>query len=38
MSKKEKPKKIETPQIDYSNMNLPPKPDNSDFDCFGCSS
>jgi ribonucleoside-diphosphate reductase alpha chain len=39
MSKKEKPKtKVETPTIDYSYMNLPPKPDNSDFDCFGCSS
>jgi len=38
MSKKEKPKKVEVPQVDYSTMNLPPKPDNSDFDCFGCSS
>ena len=26
------------PKIDYSYMNLPPKPTNSDFDCFGCSS
>jgi ribonucleoside-diphosphate reductase alpha chain len=39
MSKKEKPKvKFETPTVDYSNINLPPKPENSDFDCFGCSS
>jgi ribonucleoside-diphosphate reductase alpha chain len=28
----------EPPKIDYSYMNLPPKPENSDFDCFGCSS
>jgi len=28
----------EPPKVDYSYMNLPPKPENSDFDCFGCSS
>jgi ribonucleoside-diphosphate reductase alpha chain len=28
----------EPPKIDYSSMNLPPKPENSEFDCFGCSS
>ena len=28
----------EPPKVDYSSMNLPPKPDNSQFDCFGCSS
>jgi ribonucleoside-diphosphate reductase alpha chain len=38
MSKKEKPKRVEVPQVDYSTSNLPPKPVNSDFDCFGCSS
>ena len=26
------------PEIDYSKMNLPPKPDGSLVDCFGCSS
>jgi ribonucleoside-diphosphate reductase alpha chain len=26
------------PEIDYSKMNLPPKPDSSLVDCFGCSS
>jgi ribonucleoside-diphosphate reductase alpha chain len=26
------------PEIDYSKMNLPPKPENSLVDCFGCSS
>jgi ribonucleoside-diphosphate reductase alpha chain len=38
MSKREKPKKVEVPQVDYSTMNLPPKPTNTDFECFGCSS
>ena len=28
----------EPPKVDYSLMNLPPKPENSEFDCFGCSS
>jgi len=28
----------EPPKVDYSSMNLPPKPDNSEFECFGCSS
>jgi hypothetical protein len=28
----------EPPKVDYSSMNLPPKPANSEFDCFGCSS
>ena len=39
MSKREKPKTTpEPPKVDYSNLNLPPRPDNSDFECFGCSS
>ena len=41
MSKKEKPRsstETPVPKIDYSNMNLPPRPNNSDFECFGCSS
>jgi len=39
ISKIEKPKPIvETPKIDFSNMNLPEKPADSQFDCFGCSS
>jgi len=28
----------EPPKVDYSNLNLPQKPENSQFDCFGCSS
>jgi ribonucleoside-diphosphate reductase alpha chain len=28
----------EPPKVDYSHLNLPPKPENSQFDCFGCSS
>jgi ribonucleoside-diphosphate reductase alpha chain len=28
----------EPPKVDYSSMNLPPKPENSEFECFGCSS
>ena len=39
VSKIQQPKvKIETPTVNYSDMNLPPKPSNSDFECFGCSS
>jgi len=39
VSKIQQPKvKVEVPTVSYSNMNLPPKPENSDFDCFGCSS
>jgi len=39
VSKIQQPKvKIETPTINYNDMNLPPKPTNSDFECFGCSS
>ena len=39
MSKREKPKATpEPPKVDYSNLNLPPRPENSDFECFGCSS
>jgi ribonucleoside-diphosphate reductase alpha chain len=39
ISKVEKPKVTpEPPKVDYSHLNLPPKPANSEFDCFGCSS
>ena len=39
MSKRDKPKVTpEPPKVDYTNMNLPPKPDSSEFECFGCSS
>ena len=38
MSKKQQPVNVEVPKVEYSNMNLPPKPTNSDFECFGCSS
>jgi ribonucleoside-diphosphate reductase alpha chain len=39
VSKIQQPKvKIETPTINYNDMNLPPKPTNTDFECFGCSS
>ena len=39
ISKVEKPKVTpEPPKVDYSHLNLPPKPENSQFDCFGCSS
>ena len=39
MSKMEKPKpKIETPKVDYTDVNLPTKPEDSPFECFGCSS
>jgi ribonucleoside-diphosphate reductase alpha chain len=38
-SKVNKPKPTpEPPKVDYSYMNLPNKPENSEFDCFGCSS
>lgn len=38
-SKVEKPKvTIEKPKVEYSNDGLPPKPENSDFECFGCGS
>jgi hypothetical protein len=30
--------KMEVPKVDYSNMNLPPKPEGIEIDCFGCSS
>ena len=30
--------KMEVPKVDYSNMNLPPKPAGIDIECFGCSS
>jgi ribonucleoside-diphosphate reductase alpha chain len=39
MTKRDKPKVTpEPPKVDYTNMNLPPKPDSSEFECFGCSS
>jgi len=39
ISKMEKSKPIvEKPNVDFSNMNLPEKPIDSQFDCFGCSS
>jgi ribonucleoside-diphosphate reductase alpha chain len=39
ISKVSKPRPTpEPPKVDYSYMNLPPKPENSEFDCFGCSS
>jgi ribonucleoside-diphosphate reductase alpha chain len=39
ISKIEKPKPTpEVPKVDYSNMALPQKPENSEFECFGCSS
>jgi ribonucleoside-diphosphate reductase alpha chain len=39
ISKKQKPKATpEPPKVEYSNLNLPSKPENSDFECFGCSS
>jgi ribonucleoside-diphosphate reductase alpha chain len=36
ISKKEIKQKNEVPKVEY--VNLPPKPENSDFECFGCSS
>ncbi len=39
ISKVSKPRPTpEPPKVDYSHLNLPPKPENSQFDCFGCSS
>ena len=39
ISKKNKPRVTpEPPKVDFTNLNLPPKPENSDFECFGCSS
>jgi ribonucleoside-diphosphate reductase alpha chain len=39
ISKMESPKKnVEVPKVDYSNMNLPPKPEGIEIECFGCSS
>jgi ribonucleoside-diphosphate reductase subunit M1 len=39
MSKMEKPKlKVEIPKVEYNDVNLPIKPEDSPFDCFGCSS
>jgi len=38
ISKVQKPKNVEVTKIDYSNMNLPPKPEGIEIDCFGCSS
>jgi ribonucleoside-diphosphate reductase alpha chain len=38
ISKVEKPKTIEKPKVDFSKMNLPEKPKDSEFECFGCSS
>jgi len=39
ISKKQKPKVMpEPPKVEYSNLNSPQKPENSDFECFGCSS
>jgi ribonucleoside-diphosphate reductase alpha chain len=35
---KSKQPKIEVPKVDYSDMNLPPKPAGIDIECFGCSS
>jgi ribonucleoside-diphosphate reductase alpha chain len=38
-SKVEKPKVTpEPPKVEYSNDGLPPKPEDSEFDCFGCGS
>jgi ribonucleotide reductase alpha subunit len=39
MSKVQKPKpNVEVPKVDYSSMNLPPKPEGIEIECFGCSS
>jgi hypothetical protein len=39
MSKIQKSKPVvEVPKVDYSNMNLPPKPEGVEIECFGCSS
>jgi len=38
-SRVEKPKVTpEPPKVEYSNDGLPPKPEDSEFDCFGCGS
>jgi ribonucleoside-diphosphate reductase alpha chain len=29
---------VEVPKVDYSSMNLPPKPEGIEIECFGCSS
>ena len=29
---------VEVPKVDYSDMNLPPKPEGIEIECFGCSS
>jgi ribonucleoside-diphosphate reductase alpha subunit len=39
ISKNQKPKPVvEVPKVDYSSMNLPPKPEGIEIECFGCSS
>jgi ribonucleoside-diphosphate reductase alpha chain len=39
LSKVKTPKpNVEVPKVDYSNMNLPPKPEGIEIECFGCSS
>jgi hypothetical protein len=39
ISKRQKPKVTpEPPKVEYGNLNLPSKPEDSDFECFGCSS
>jgi ribonucleoside-diphosphate reductase alpha chain len=39
ISKMDNPKTTpEPPKIDYYNITIPPKPNNSEFECFGCSS
>ena len=39
LSKIQKPKpQQEVPKVDYSSMNLPPKPEGIEIECFGCSS
>jgi len=39
ISKMESPKKnVDVPKVDYSHMNLPPKPEGIEIECFGCSS
>jgi ribonucleoside-diphosphate reductase alpha chain len=39
ISKMEKNKvNIETPKVEYNDINLPKKPKDSEFECFGCSS
>jgi ribonucleoside-diphosphate reductase alpha chain len=35
ISQEVKPQSL--PEVDYSKMNLPPRPDNSSVECFGCS-